>query len=77
MKVVAKFFCQSKVAVSNTANDGFEIALTAVTTGSKENEEFFKWTPTGSLSLRTVNPTAAAAFHPGEFYLLTIEPAAA
>lgn len=56
--------------ITEYENGNKEVKLNAVTSGSKENEEFFKWTPSGSISLGVINPKAADAFYPGkEFYV--------
>jgi len=44
--------------------------LQAVSSGSPENAEFFKWTPSASIDLSTMNPAAAEQFKPGkQFYV--------
>lgn len=63
--VVAKFQV-NQVASSNNVDEYFTISLSAVTSGSEENKEFFKWTPNGSITLQTVNPAAAAQFTEGK-----------
>lgn len=45
---------------------GSEINLSAVYSGSPENEEFFKMTPGGNITLVTVNPNAAEQFIVGK-----------
>lgn len=46
------------------------VQLQAVVGGSPENEKFFKWTPSASISLGTLNPEAAAQFAVGkQFYV--------
>lgn len=51
------------------SKDG-QIVAEAVIDGSEENKQFFQFTPSGSLSLGTVNPHAAAYFEEGaEYYL--------
>lgn len=48
----------------------FAVSMSPVTSGSEENKNFFKWTPSGSLDLRTVNEEAVKAFEVGaEYYL--------
>lgn len=76
MKVIAKFECKT-VKTHEVAQDelGYEIELEPVTSGSEENEEFYKWTPGGKLVLETVNERAGAQFRPGKEYMLTIEEA--
>lgn len=64
-----KFRCQS---VTQTA-DGYSAHLFAVHSGSPENEEFFKWTPSGVLDLSL---TKEQHFEPGKDYYLDITLAA-
>lgn len=65
--VRAKFVVRSKVETSEGA---FEIALDPVVGGSPENDEFYKWTPAGQISLAVLNERAAASFEVGaEFYV--------
>lgn len=42
--------------------EGATITLMPVSSGSKENEDFYKWTPGGSIQLSTVNGNAARFF---------------
>jgi hypothetical protein len=65
--VVAKMTCTK-------AEDG-QIELSPVTSGSKENEQFYKYTPGGAVSLSTVNEAAAAYFEPGKEYYVRFEAA--
>ena len=49
---------------------GKTIELRPVTQGSPENEQFYRLTPGGSISLSTVNEEAAKQFKVGaEFYI--------
>ena len=48
--------------------------LQAVSSGSEENKAFFKWTPSGSIQLGTLNPAAAAQFVPGKEFYVDFEP---
>lgn len=67
MTVRAKFKVQS---VTETEGGLKTAQLQAVTSGSPENEVFFKWTPSAQINLSTLNPAAAAEFFPGrEFYV--------
>lgn len=68
MSVRAKFKCDE---VKNTVN-GASALLFPVTSGSPENESFFKYTPSGKLELATINPEAAKQFVPGKSYYLDI-----
>lgn len=46
------------------------VHLSPVTSGSPENEKFYKYTPAGGMTLGTVNMEAAKHFVPGrEFYV--------
>ncbi len=65
--VRAKFKCDS---ITKYAMAGGDVKLSPVTNGSKENEEFFKYTPTGEFVLRTVNESAFLQFTPGEEYYI-------
>lgn len=53
---------------------GSEIHLSAVYSGSPENEAFFKMTPGGNISLVTVSPKAAEQFIPGKEYYVDFTP---
>ena len=57
MKVRAKFRCVEKTQDSG----GYGVKLHPVVGGSDENEEFFKYTPCGSIEMSTINAAAAAA----------------
>jgi len=65
MSVRAKFRVGAKNA---TEGNGDTIYLTAVTGTSEENNDFFKWTPAGQITLSTVNDRAAAEFEVGKEY---------
>jgi hypothetical protein len=66
MTVRAKF----KVAEVTQHEQGSSIKLVPVTSGSPENEQFFKWTPWGEIKIGTINQAAADQFKPGaEFYV--------
>lgn len=78
--VRAKFVCQSKTT-SNYGKDaqGNPILLSsvkfgAVTKDSPENEEFFKWTPSGTIELGVLNPAAADALECGKEYFIDFTP---
>ena len=62
----AKFIVQTV----HENKSGFEIDMVPVVCGSKENENFFKWTPYGSLKMGIVSKEVAEKFRPGtEFYV--------
>jgi hypothetical protein len=71
LKFIINVRCTEKT--ENTA--GFKVILEPVTCGSKENEEFFKWTPYGKIDIGTINPEAAKQFIPGEEYYIDFSPA--
>ena len=60
-----------KVQSVTESEGGLKTAnLVPVTSGSPENEKFFKWTPGGQIQLSTLNPDAGAKFVPGrQFYV--------
>lgn len=71
MNTRAKFIVESRTELPGSqGNPIFIINMKPVTSGSKENDSFFKWTPGGSLVLQTVNAQSAEQFKPGkQFYL--------
>ncbi len=64
--VRAKFKCDSK----EKSGDGYFLRFSVVINGSPENESFFKWTPSGQLSMGTINEKAAEEFEVGKEYYL-------
>ncbi len=68
MPVRCKFNCVSKKEVET----GFIIEMQPVTCGSKENEEFFKYTPYGRMEFGTVNHEAAKQIEVGKEYFIDI-----
>ena len=72
--VRAKFVCQSKEHDTNDPELG-QVRLHVVTSGSPENESFFKHTPSGQLTLGILNPGAFAFFELGKEYMIDIIPA--
>lgn len=69
--VRAKFTVLEKAESAN----GFRIQLIPVVSGSEENKEFFKWTPSGSINIGTINAKAAEQFIPGKSYYVDFTPA--
>ena len=67
--------CKFKCTANTKMNDGNVVVMEPVTWGSKENDEFFKYTPFGKLEFGTINETAAAQFEPGKEYYIDIFPA--
>lgn len=67
MSVRAKFKVSSVTEIEGGLKS---VKLQPVTSGSQENAEFYKWTPSGSIDLSTINEAASAQFKPGlEFYV--------
>ncbi len=65
-KVRAKFTCES----INILKDHADIKFQPVTEGSKENEDFYKWTPAGSIHLAVVSKDIAKGFDTDtEYYI--------
>lgn len=69
----AKFYVYSKTEYSG--NDTVSVVLQPVTTGSKENEAFWKWTPSGKLEMG-IKAESAKYFEVGKEYYLDFAPAA-
>ncbi len=71
MAVRAKFYVQSvKESKDGSDQKTFDVELNAVTSGSDENKQFFKYTPSGNLRLFTVNEVAGSQFVVGgEYYI--------
>ena len=66
MTVRAKF----KVTRLTQDMSSHKVEMEPVASGSDENKSFFKYTPSGSIVLSTVNPEAAKQFAIGaEFYV--------
>jgi hypothetical protein len=72
MTVRAKFKVQS---ITETEGGFKSIKLLAVTSGSPENAEFFKWTPSATIDMGTVNPAASEQFKPGKEFYVDFTPA--
>jgi hypothetical protein len=65
--VRAKFKCLSV--------DGSQVKLEVVMSGSPENESFFKWTPSGQITLGIQNEAAVEQFKEGVEYYVDFTPA--
>jgi hypothetical protein len=72
MTVRAKF----KVEEVTHSTNGHAVKLSPVSSGSTENEQFFKWTPWGEIKIGTINADAAAEFTPGKQFYVDFTPAA-
>ena len=51
------------------------VRLEAVTSGSVENDSFFRWTPSGSIFMSVVDPATAARFEVGKEFYVDFTPA--
>ena len=71
--VRAKF----RVTDKEPYDQGFVIKMTPVTTGSEENESFYRYTPYGQFEMGTVNERAADYFEVGQEYYLDFKKAGA
>ena len=70
MGVRAKFKC---VDVADNS-DSKTIRLEAVIDGSSENKEFFRWTPSGQITIGCVNEQASRQFEVGKEYYVDFTP---
>jgi hypothetical protein len=75
MSVRAKFLVTEKKENHSTPESVFTITMNPVTSGSPENDQFYKYTPGGQLVLSVLNPDAAAALEVGKQYYIDITPA--
>lgn len=72
MTVRAKF---KVVSVTESEGGMKTVRMHPVTSGSPENEKFYKWTPGGSIDLSTISPEAGAQFAPGKQFYVDFSPA--
>lgn len=74
MTVRAKF----KVDAKGVAGDTQSVRLTPVVggQGNQENDQFFKYTPGGSIDLQVMNPEAADQFNIGQEFYVDFTPVA-
>lgn len=63
-----KFKCHMKTIVEG----GASIELSAVHSGSPENEKFFKYTPAAKLTLSLIDLEQSKKFIPGKEYYIDI-----
>jgi hypothetical protein len=74
--IVAKFNCES-VLHSNPGGNMHQETITLHAVTGKENEEWSRYTPSGSVTIAITNPEAQGRFEPGKDYLIRFEPAPA
>ncbi len=60
--VRAKFVVSKYETYLNAGEELRSIHLSAVTSGSDENKQFFRWTPSGSIQIGTLNRSAWEQF---------------
>jgi len=60
--------CKVKLVKITRNESGYELTYEPVTTGSAENEKFFKYTPYGSITLGTINEKVVRDLEPGKEY---------
>ena len=72
MKTRCKFKCTHVEAQGSESDPQQYARFEAVVSGSPENESFFRWTPSGQLSLGVVR---GGQFEVGKEYYLDITPA--
>lgn len=65
MSIRAKF---KVISVTEQEGGLKTVELQPVTSGSPENDRFFKWTPFGQIKMGTVNTDAAVQFVPGDMF---------
>lgn len=62
-----KFQCDR---VSQNSNGSKDVEMSAVVSGSEENKQFWKWSPSGQFKLNCLNPDVV--FEPGKQYYIYI-----
>ena len=67
--------CKFRCEVKTQTIYGFSVKMVPVTDGSPENKEFFRYTPSGSLDIGTINEESAEKFQVGREYYIDIIPA--
>ncbi len=78
MSVRAKFYVNSLTKQkmwNGTDGIGTVVKMSPVMDGSDENKQFYKYSPSGSIELGTVNENAAAQFEIGKEYYVDFTPA--
>ena len=72
---IAKFQVESRAETAS----GFQVKLGAVYDSNPESEngKFFRYTPSASITMQTINAAAAEMFKPGTEVYVTFRPATA
>jgi hypothetical protein len=71
--VRAKMICEELVLQEDEG--GGSVKLRPVTCGSAENDNFYRYTPAGSLALSVINSEAVKQFELGRSYYVDVSPA--
>lgn len=71
MKTRCKFKCMNVTPMGTESEPGYQVRFEAVINGSPENEAFFRWTPSGTL---TIGLAKENLFETGKEYYLDIVP---
>ncbi|MGV3605243.1 MAG: hypothetical protein ACO1RA_02465 [Planctomycetaceae bacterium] len=66
--------CKFKVESVRKYKDSSNITLRAVVGGSPENDSFFRWTPSGSLTIDVLRPEIADQFPLGAEVYMDLTP---
>lgn len=72
-KVTTHVKCKFKVTSTRRFDDQEEVSMQAVTTGPG-NEEWSKWTPSGSFNFVVTNPAVIGKYVTGQEVFITIGP---
>lgn len=77
MSVRAKFYVNSITHSKWGMEDAVlaTVKLGPVTSGSKENKQFYAYSPAGQIELGTINEEVAKQFHIGEEFYVDFTPA--
>ena len=70
-----KVVCNLKQPSSFNEEEGFYLTFSPVYRGSEENKEFFKYTPSGTVTFGVTNIAVAEKFEVGKEYYINFTPA--
>ncbi len=76
MSVRAKFKCQSKVMHGEGDGQFAALSFSASYGEGRDNKDWSKWTPSGTLTMSITNPSAFVWFEVGKEYYLDFTEAA-
>lgn len=74
MREIAMVRCKFIVDSVTQNSNGHSVKLMPVTSGSPENDQFFKWTPWGAIEIGTINASAAEQFEVGQAFYVDFTP---